>query len=234
MQETAHGDATAYMSVTTSAPGDASRATMGSPIILRIRRSTIGIADMLSWCHRHRKNVCKARGVSRDTYIKRKGAHCMTAPDAFSPLPGVTATQLEQWMTAAHPRLLRLARTYGITAETAHDVVQETLLEAWRHLDAIVEPEGFTAWLAAICRNVCRRYHRAHSEMMQRELPWGPSPVSSEEEHDSWLFPHGIDVPDHTVVDPLEDLGRQDLATLLDHALGQLPPSAREAIALCY
>jgi RNA polymerase sigma-70 factor (ECF subfamily) len=130
---------------------------------------------------------------------------------------------------------LRLARPYGIASEATNDVVQETLLEAWRHLDVLVEPDGFTAWLAAICRNICQRYHRAHSQVMQHELPWGWSSGSPwEEENGTWPFLDGFDFPDPSAVDPLEELDRQDLATLLDHALGHLPRPSREAIALCY
>jgi hypothetical protein len=36
------------------------------------------------------------------------------------------------------------------------------------------------------------------------------------------------------VLDPAEEIARQDLAVLLDHALAYLPVSAREALKLCY
>src|SRR5262249_48776587 len=70
------------------------------------------------------------------------------------------ARQVEWRMAAACPRLLRLARAQGVPPDSADDVAQETLLEAWRHLAALSASEGFDAWLTAICRNVCRRYLR--------------------------------------------------------------------------
>src|SRR5215469_17485492 len=57
-------------------------------------------------------------------------------------------------MATARPRLLRLARAHGLPLDTAQEVVQDTLLEAWRHVDALSDPAGFQAWLNAICHNV--------------------------------------------------------------------------------
>src|SRR5262249_49576428 len=61
---------------------------------------------------------------------------------------------IEHEMAQARPRLLRLARAYGLPLATAQEVVQDTLLEAWRHLDALSDPTGVQLWLNAICRNV--------------------------------------------------------------------------------
>ena len=56
---------------------------------------------------------------------------------------GELAVDLEQMLSAARPRLLRLAHTCGVTLDAAEDVVQETLIEAWRHLDHLRSPERF-------------------------------------------------------------------------------------------
>ena len=42
------------------------------------------------------------------------------------------------------------------------------------------------------------------------------------------------DIPDSDAADPIEELTRQDMALLLDHALGLLPEGARELVELCY
>src|SRR5215831_18470049 len=70
------------------------------------------------------------------------------------------AAELERRMASARPRLMRMACAQGLAPDSAEDVVQETLLEAWRHLDRLYEPDAFDAWLGGICRNVCRRYAR--------------------------------------------------------------------------
>jgi RNA polymerase sigma-70 factor (ECF subfamily) len=138
-------------------------------------------------------------------------------------------------MATARPRLFRLARAHGLPLDTAHEVVQETLLEAWRHLNALSDPVGFQAWLNAICRNVCRRYRRAGYVLSQREapldLPGDPRAQNEEDGHDA---PSPHDIPDPLAIDPLEEIERQDRETLLDRALGYLTPPTREAVMLCY
>src|SRR5215469_5143370 len=70
--------------------------------------------------------------------------------------------EIERWLVAARPRLQRLAHLRNVPADSIEDVVQETLLEAWTHLDRLSAPEGFHLWLDEICRNVCRRHARKH------------------------------------------------------------------------
>jgi RNA polymerase sigma-70 factor (ECF subfamily) len=43
---------------------------------------------------------------------------------------------------------------------TAADLAQEVFLRAYRNLRRLRDPERFTAWLAAIARQVCREWHR--------------------------------------------------------------------------
>src|SRR5690349_8515667 len=66
--------------------------------------------------------------------------------------------------TATRLRLARIARARGIEPHVIDDVVQETLLEAWSHLDRLYAPAGFHAWVDEICRNICRR--AAHRRAM--------------------------------------------------------------------
>lgn len=75
--------------------------------------------------------------------------------------------QLEELLAAARPRLLRLARLNGIVGDRAEDVVQETCIEAWQHLEGLREPDRFAAWLDGICRNVCKRQLRASTGTLQ-------------------------------------------------------------------
>ncbi len=46
-------------------------------------------------------------------------------------------SNIDALFTAARPRLLRQAHMRGVAPDAVDDVVQETLLEAWRHLDAL-------------------------------------------------------------------------------------------------
>jgi RNA polymerase sigma factor (sigma-70 family) len=132
---------------------------------------------------------------------------------------------LEHLLEAARPRLSSLARTQGVPLDAIDDVIQETLLEAWRHVDHLRAPDRFEAWLHGICRNICRRWARAQSERRSQSIF-----PSLEEAQDLQTF----DIPDPSVLDPVEELSRQDLTTLLDRALGSLSDENRQLIELCY
>jgi RNA polymerase sigma-70 factor (ECF subfamily) len=148
---------------------------------------------------------------------------------------GLRTEVIEHEMATARPRLLRLARAHGLPLDTAHEVVQDTLLEAWRHLGALSDPMGFQVWLNAICRNICRRYGRAYQALAQREVSLAtrgdPGGYEDGDVADD-LYLH--DIPDSQAIDPIEDLERHDREILLDRALGYLAAPTREAVALCY
>ena len=141
------------------------------------------------------------------------------------------AVDLEQVLSAARPRLLRLAHTRGVALDAVDDVVQETLIEAWRHLDHLRSPERFNAWLDGICRNVSLRWARTQSVMVRREASLSTLLV---EEQDGLEKLPGADIPDPLALDPAEELSRQDLDVLLDHALGYLPQNTRKMLELYY
>ncbi len=138
---------------------------------------------------------------------------------------------LDELLATARPRLLRLAQQQGVSPDAADDVVQETLVEAWRHLEHLHSPERFDVWLNGICRNVSRRWNRTHALTKQRqeslsELVGG--------EQDSTFSDVELDIPDPLAIDPAEELSHQDLATLLDRAMGYLPATTRKALELHY
>lgn len=139
--------------------------------------------------------------------------------------------EIGKWLVAARPHLYRLAQVRGVPAESLDDVVQETLLEAWRHLDRLTAPEGIHLWLNEICRNICRRHARKQLTEFRHSFPFrGESDEDAEEVSLSLLDT----IPDADVLDPIEALSRQDVVVLLDRALGSLSSSAREMVELCY
>lgn len=135
------------------------------------------------------------------------------------------AENIGEIIERARPRLMWLARMAGIGPDEAEDVVQETCIEAWRHLEQLREPERFAAWLDGICRNICKRHFRA-----QTTTPQANSLPTSAGEAEALAF----DLPDPLAIDPAEDLERQDRQMLLDRALSYLSASTRELIELCY
>ncbi len=137
-------------------------------------------------------------------------------------LHGPFARTLEERGEAARPRLLRLARLCGIRPDEAEDVVQETLMEAWRSLPNLREPERLSAWLDGICRNICKRHVHTKSSAPHTS---GLSASLDEE---------GLELCDPLAIDPVEELERQDMQVLLDRALSYLEEGPRELIELCY
>jgi len=143
-------------------------------------------------------------------------------------------TDKEGLLQAVRPRLLRLAQLRGVAPDAIDDVVQETLLEAWKHLDRLQSVEGFHPWMDEICRNVCRRYARRQQTDLLRsvsllDLDQFDAGESGEMEGTSITSLVDLDA-----LDPIEALSRKDLTVLLNRALSALPGTARNAVELYY
>ncbi len=147
------------------------------------------------------------------------------------------ATQLDALLERAQPRLLRLARAFGITGDEAHDIVQETQIQAWRRLGQLRSAGRFTAWLDAICRNQCRMFVRANAGACRP-----PRALPEREPDGGWSQAAWAGGPDSAggwaasavANDPADELERQELADLVDRALAYLPAQARQALELRY
>ncbi len=135
---------------------------------------------------------------------------------------------IDTLLTNARPRLLRLTHAQGVPTDAAEDIIQETLLEAWRHLNALRDPHRFDAWLHGICRNVCLRWQR--SQRIATTHLVSLSELAPTKDNDA---PESA-IVDPASFDPAEELSRQDMALLLDRALGYLPASTRKAVELHY
>ena len=108
-----------------------------------------------------------------------------------------------------HSRTL-FAIAYGIlqNREEAEDVVQDSLVKAWKMRWRVRDPEKFPAWLSMIAR------HRAHDVFRKRR----PSPLPHE-----IIEANETDTPDTTATDQQ-----------LHSALATLPELHRAALTLRY
>jgi RNA polymerase sigma factor (sigma-70 family) len=139
-------------------------------------------------------------------------------------------------LTITRLRLARIAQARGVEASAIDDVVQETLLEAWSHLGRLSSPAGFHAWIDEICRNVCRRYARSRQAYLLRLAPLmgmhqrdEAAPGEDDDNVSQITY-----IPDPSTPDPLEELSRQELSMLLDHALGLLSRETRQVVEMCH
>jgi RNA polymerase sigma-70 factor (ECF subfamily) len=137
----------------------------------------------------------------------------MAAEAVVSPAERPLGRAAALWSPHQRARLVRLCTAIVHDAGVGEDLAQETLLEAWRHQDRLIDPSGADAWLNAIARNVCRRWWRASSK--------AALPVAEPEAHAAVASP----VPELDAV-----LERTELVELLERALALLPPDTRDAL----
>lgn len=155
------------------------------------------------------------------------------SPTSPAPIASVALSEFDfaGRAAAARPRLAVIARSFGIEPDAVDDVIQDTLLMAWWRRTQLRSPERFDAWLDAICRNRCRQHLRVRIPVARRQ--GGPTVLSLDRlRGDEGAV--AANLPDPQAADPLAELDRRDLTALLDHALGRLPPPAREVLELRY
>lgn len=158
-----------------------------------------------------------------------------TEPDARAPLPGKSDVQLAMSAAAGDPlafeaivrrhnRLLfRTAR--GIVADDAEaqDVVQETYLRAFTNLQGYRGDAALGTWLARIAINVALTSQRKKGRLVQLEAD---DEEEAPTERESAMPPS----PDHDR--PEEHAHRNEMRTLLQESIAELPPIYRSVFML--
>lgn len=107
----------------------------------------------------------------------------------------------------AGPLLSYALRLTGGDRGRAEDVVQETLLRAWRHPESLDPDRGpVRSWLFTVARNVAVDAHRARrarpTEVSDEALAVVPAADEIEHALDSWLIADAMSslTPDHRAV----------------------------------
>lgn len=70
------------------------------------------------------------------------------------PAPALPSANLKSDLIASIPQLRAFAISLCRNADRADDLVQETMVKAWRHLASLTEGSNLRAWLFTILRNV--------------------------------------------------------------------------------
>ncbi len=128
--------------------------------------------------------------------------------DAAQPA-GAPGSELSQ----EHAWLMQLCRQITGDADSAEDLAQETLLAAWRQRAQLRDPARRRQWLAAIARNLCRRWLRRRAANRTLLPVWSADVTETPGEFNLEL-----------------ELERDELAMLLDRALALLPAPTRELL----
>lgn len=122
-------------------------------------------------------------------------------------------------------------RAYGMAIQLtrnpsdAEDLLQETIVKAWRGFDSYMPGRPFLNWLLRIMQ-------RAYLDIRRRE-----NPVRKAESLNSMISPSDGEVQELPIADdaptPEEELFYQEWTTQLHLALQELPDVYREAISMC-
>jgi len=125
------------------------------------------------------------------------------------PLSTPSRTQLKEALIAQIPKLRAFAMSLSGNSDLADDLVQETLVKAWKHLGSFNEGTNLPAWLFTILRNVYFSQYRKR----KREV-----------EDTDGVFSSKLTVP------PAQTSHMEMLE--FRAALAQLPANHREALLL--
>jgi RNA polymerase sigma-70 factor (TIGR02960 family) len=140
-------------------------------------------------------------------------------------------------LTGPYRRELQ-AHCYRIlgSVQDAEDLVQETLLAAWRGLDAFEGRASVRSWLYRIATNRCLNALRARSRR-PREVPaMGDMPKPTRRTEPVWLEPYPDvlleDIPDRSPGPAARSETRESIELAFIVALQHLPPRQRAALVL--
>ena len=140
-------------------------------------------------------------------------------------------------LTDPHRRELQV-HCYRIlgSMQDAEDLVQETLLAAWRSLEAFEGRASVRSWLYRIATNRCLNALRARSRR-PREVPaMGDSPEPTRRTEPVWLEPYPDvlleEIPDRSAGPLAHYEARESIELAFIVALQRLPPRQRAALVL--
>jgi RNA polymerase sigma-70 factor (ECF subfamily) len=127
----------------------------------------------------------------------------------------------EEMAVRTRPRLLRTAAALCRNPDEAQDLVQDTLVQAYRKWDQFEGRSDATTWLYTIAARLCRRRHRRRAGEPQRLEPLADLLPSSEGP-----------LVDPATVNPHDTLAREELRRVVTQAIAGLPPAFRLPLVL--
>jgi RNA polymerase sigma-70 factor, ECF subfamily len=121
--------------------------------------------------------------------------------------------------------------------QDAEDLVQETLLAAWRGLEAFEGRSSVRAWLYRIATNRCLNALRDRARRPREVQAMVEAPEPTRRSEPVWLEPYPDvlleDIPDRSPGPEARYEGREAVELAFISALQNLPPRQRAALVLC-
>ena len=148
-------------------------------------------------------------------------AHTLTVPstdaDLVARARGREEAAIRALMQANNRRLYRLARGILRNDAEAEDVVQETWVRAFTHLDGFRGESSFATWLSRIAMNeALGRLRRARPNIEWTTLPPGT------------LEAQVIQFPNSALSeDPEKTMAQREIRHVVEHAIDELPEAFR-------
>jgi RNA polymerase sigma-70 factor (TIGR02960 family) len=140
-------------------------------------------------------------------------------------------------LTDPHRRALQV-HCYRIlgSMQDAEDLVQETLLAAWRSLDAFEGRASVRAWLYRIATNRCLNALRARSRRPREVQAMDDAPAPTRRTEPIWFEPYPDvlleDMPDRSPGPAARYEARESIELAFIAGLQHLPPRQRAALVL--
>lgn len=119
-------------------------------------------------------------------------------------------------------RLFRAARAILRSDSEAEDVVQASYVKAFTHLDGFRADAAFSTWLTRIALN------EALGRARRRRPTVGVDQIEIQQAQGGEIVPFPIG----TAVDPEAEMSRQEIRTLLEGAIDELPAAFRTVFVL--
>ena len=147
--------------------------------------------------------------------------------------PVMTDEEAFRELTEPHRRALQLHcyRMLG-SLQDAEDLVQETLLAAWRGRESFEGRASVRTWLYRIATNQCLNALRARSRRPQEVQAMDEPPAPTRRTEPVWLEPYPDVLLDDTYDPAARAEARESVELAFIHALQGLPPRQRAALVL--
>ena len=128
---------------------------------------------------------------------------------------------MEQLLQRHETAALRLITRMGLSEAIVHDIVQETMLQAWLSLDRLLAPDKFRAWFCGIALNLARNHLRQQrtAHVSLESMLGGVSSAA---------------IAASPRIDPVAKAELDELEKLVTDAVDKLPDAGRTATQLYY